>query len=218
MGKKNKEKKGNIYEADRSMTLRVEDFIRVKMFGVHWQSRLKRDLKKVEEKIEKAPELLKGSVFADQTEQLIEGYKAEAEALRKEYKERMAEAEKFQYTKADNALYADYEEAYKNNDLKTLENGIIQWFKAYSWDTTNTTFLSGCVDAIAGLRQAKNSTIVKSVYFDSHGDARATKFTEQRSKNDVLKTLYCYIAEKLIELKLLKAPWVASDVVAIYNK
>jgi hypothetical protein len=215
MGKKsNGKKKGNVYEADRSMTMRVEDFLRVKIYGLHQQSRLKRDLKKVEEKIAKAPEMLANSVFADKIDELIEGYKAEAETLRKEYKTRMAEAEKFKFTKQDDALY----DAYLKNDSAELEKALIEWFKAYKWDTTDTLFLDGCMDAISGLRQAKNSTIVKNVVLDEKGDARAVKFTENRGKNDVLKTLYCYVAEKLIDLKLLKGSWIASDVVAIYKK
>jgi len=214
MGKKNGKKKGNIYEADRAMTLRVEDFLRVKVYGLHWQTRLKRDLGKVQEKIDKAPELLKGSIFAEQLPELIAQYEAEANELRKEYKARMDEAEKFTYTKADNALYDDY----TSGDLEKLKAGIVSWFKAYSWDTTDTVFLDDCLAAISGLRQAKNSTIIKSVVYDEKGDARAVKFTEQRSKNDVLKTLYCFVAEKLIDLKLITAPWICSDVVAVYEK
>lgn len=219
MGKKNGgQKKGNIYEADRSMTYRVEDFLRVKVYGVHWQSRLKRDLSKVEEKIAKAPEMLAGSVFEDQLDELIAGYKAEAEALKKQYKDRMAEAEKFRLTRQDDELYEAYQQAYKNGNIEILEKAVIKWFEAYKWDTTGTQFLDGCLEAISGVRQARNSTIIKSAVKDSKGDYRATKFTELRNKNDVLKTLYCYIAERMIELGMLKAPWIANDVVAIYQK
>lgn len=211
MGKKNKKNKGNIYEADRSMTLRVEDFLRVKIYNLHLQERLKRDLKKVQEKIDKAPEMLAGSIFADQTEALIEGYKREAADLRKQYDEKRAEGEKFKFTKQDDALY----EAYLKGDNQ-LEEALIDWFKAYKWDTTDTEFLAGCMDAIAGLRQATNSTIIKNVKYDSTGAARAVKFTDTRKKNDVLRTLYCYVAEKLIALNLIKGSWIASDVIAIY--
>ena len=215
MGKKNNgQKKGNVYEADRSMSYRVEDFVRVQMFELHWKERMKRDLKKIEQKIEAAPELLKGSVFADNLDELIEGYKAEAEAIRKSYKERMAEAEKFRFTVQDNNLY----DAYLKNDQAELEKAMVDWFKAYKWDTTGTQWLTDCIDATRGLVRAKNRTIIESVVYDSKGDARATKFTQQRSKRDFLMTLYCYIAERMVDLKMIQAPWVAPDVVAIYKK
>lgn len=197
----NKKTKGNLFQADISMAHRVADYIRIKIYNVCWETRYKADVRKIQDKIDKAPELLKGSIFADQLPELIKQYEDELVAAKKKLADKKAENDTFTFSEGDLAVY----NAYKKGEDMT--KALTTWFEAYHMPVENTKLLDDLLDAISGKRQATNRTIVNS---------GAMQFTDIRSKNDVLRTLYCELATKMLEAGTLKPEWLPSDIVAFY--
>lgn len=196
-----KKSKGNLFKADRSMAFRVADYIRVKIYGVVWQTRMKKDIVETEQKKQTALEMLNDTVFHDYAEDVIKKYDVILAEKKAMYQQKLEENEKFNYTVEDLAVYETYK---KGGDM---QQALITWFKAYKFDVTDTQLLDDLLDAISGKRQATNRTIVRS---------GATQFTDIRSKNDVLRTLYSELATKMIEAGTLKPSWLPSDIVEYY--
>lgn len=198
MGKKTK---GNLFVADKTMGARVADYMRIKVYNVVWETRYKRDVQAIQKKIETAPEMLKGSIYEDKLPELIKGYEAELVEAKKKLDAKKAENEKFKFTEGDLAVY----ECYKNGG--DMAKALTKWFEAYHMPVADTKLLDDLLDAISGKRQATNKTIVQS---------GAKQFTDIRSKNDVLRTLYCTLADKMLAAGTLKAEWLPSDIVDFY--
>lgn len=198
---KNKKKKGNLFTADVSMAYRVAEFIRIKVYNVVWTTRLKKEITTLEEKKKNALEMLNDTVFSEYAEDVIKKYDEQLAEKKAYYAKKLEENEKFKYTEEDLAVY----ENYKNG--KDMTKSLIKWFAAYKFEAEDTVLLDDLIDAISGKKQASNRVIVQS---------GATQFTDIRSKNDVLKTLYSELATKMLEAGTLKPSWLPSDIVEFY--
>lgn len=196
-----KKKKGNLFTADVSMAYRVAEYMRVKVYDVCWMTRYKRECQDIQKKIDAAPEMLRGSVFEDQLPELIKGYQNELLEARKKYDKKIEDGKKFKFTQEDLDVYEVYK---KGGDL---QKALTKWFKAYKMDVADTQLLDDLIDAISGKRQASAKVIVQS---------GAMQFTDIRNKNDVIKTLYCELAEKMLAAGTLKPEWLPQDIVDFY--
>lgn len=199
---KNKKKKGNLFTADVAMAYRVAEYIRIKIYGVVWQTRLKKDITTLEEKKKNALDMLNDTVFSEYAEEVIKKYDEQLTEKKAYYAKKLEENEKFKYTAEDLAVYEDY----KNG--KDMTKSLTKWFAAYKMDVVDTILLDDLIDAISGKKQASNRVIVQS---------GAKQFTDIRSKNDVLRTLYSELATKMIEAGTLKPSWLPSDIVEFYT-
>ena len=197
----NKKTKGNLFMADISMAHRVADYIKVKIHDVCWETRYKKQVAEINSKIENAPKMLKGSIFEAELPALIKQYEAELVEAKKKLEEKKQEIQRFKFSEGDLAVYETYK---KGGDMT---KALTTWFAAYHMPVENTKLLDDLLDAISGKRQATNRTIVNS---------GAMQFTDIRSKNDVLRTLYCELATKMLEAGTLKPAWLPSDIVAFY--
>lgn len=195
-------KKVDFFQADKTMSTRVSYFMKVRISDVTRQTRYKKEIKDIEQKIENAPEDLKGSILADRIDELIEELINKKEVIKEEYKKLREEAEKFSFNEADNAFY----KAYKNGNV---EEGLTEWANYYNFNITDTTLLQELKMVVSGVRVATNKTIIKS---------GAKTFTQARSKQDVLKTLYSVLCEKMIEAGTIKPEQLPDDIVNFYSK
>lgn len=195
-------KKIDMFKASKEMSVRVADFMRVRVYGATLQTRYKKEMSEIEEKIEKTPELLKGSIFADKIDEVISGLVLQKEEISAKYKALREEAEKFVFTDADNAFYKEY----KSGNVK---EGLLAWGKAYNLDLADTDFLGVLTVGISGLKNANARTIVTS---------GAKEFTSIRKKGDILKVMYGLLAEKMLAVGTLKPESIPEDVVAYYKK
>lgn len=192
--------KVDFYSADKAMSLRVADFMRVRVYGATLQTRYKRDMADIDKKIEDTPRLLEGSIFANKIDEVIAELVAKKDEIKEKYDELRANAEKFVFTDADNEFYKNY----KNGNIT---NGIIAWGKCYNIDFTNTVQLKQLEEAISGKKNANARTIITS---------GATQFTSARNKGDILKVMYGVLAEDMLKAGTLKPEALEADVVDFY--
>lgn len=195
-------KKVNMFNASKEMSERVAQYMRVKVYGAILTTRYKKEVGEWDEKIEKAPKLLEGSIFAKNLPEILEEYKAKRQEIVDKYEVLREEAEKFTLCKADGDFYKLYREG-------KHEEALIAWGKAWGLELEGTDFLGVLKYGIAGVKQGSARTIVTS---------GATEFTSLRNKGDVLKTMYALIAEKMLAVGTLKPEQLPEDVVAYYEK
>ena len=195
-------KKINMFEASKEMSTRVAEFMKVRVYGATIQTRYKRDIGEIDEKIAKTPELLKGSIFEEKTDEIIAELEIQRETISAQYQELREKADKFEFTQADNDFYKEY----KNGNV---EAGLIAWCKAYNLTIDGTDFMQTLANAISGVKNANAKTIITS---------GAKKFTSIRNKGDILKVLYGTIAEKMLAVGTLKPEQLDDDVVEYYKK
>lgn len=193
-------KKVNLFDANKTMSERVSAFMRVKVWGITLKARLEKALRDGEARIE-AFESLAKDTGKDYTE-VIEDAKQVVEDAKAKYKAAVKDAEKFEFTKADNDFY----KAYKDGKL---EAGIIAWFKKYGLEVDgDTNLVQTEVEALKGARKLGGRAIVR---------ANAEKFTDDtRTKNDILTVFYGKLAEAMLEAGTLKAEQIPEDVREFY--
>ena len=195
-------KKVDMFKASKEMSTRVADFMRVQVYNATLQTRYKRDMKAMDEKIEKTPDILKGSIFADDLDNIIAGLVAEKEEIAEKYQKLREEAEKFEFTKADNEFYKEY----KNGNVKA---GLIAWGKEYGLELEDTDFLGVLAYGISGVKTGNARTIIKS---------EGKEFTQTRNKGDILKVMYGLLSEKMLMVGTLKPETIPEDVRHYYDK
>lgn len=190
-------KKVNMFSASKAMSERVADFMSKTVWGGVLKTRLQTEVDAISVKMENV-ENLRGSILDIDggVDKMIEDYKAQLAALKKKYEEQVEAEAKFALTEDDLAFYAEYK---KGN----LEKAVIDWASAYDLDVKGTAFLTEVVDAISGRKAASFKKIVKS---------EGRQFTTERTKNDVIKTLYGTFADKMIEVGTLKPAQIPADV------
>lgn len=195
-------KKINMFEASKEMSARVAEFMKVRVYGATIQTRYKRDMGAIDEKIAKTPELLKGSIFEEKTDEIIAELEAQRAEIADKYNELREKADKFVFTQADNDFYKEYKSG-------NVVAGLIAWGKVYNLTIDGTDFMQTLCDAISGVKNANAKTIITS---------GATKFTAIRNKGDILKVLYGTMAEKMLAVGTLKPEQLEDDVVEYYKK
>jgi len=195
-------KKVDMYRANKEMTERIAQYMRVKVTGATLQTRYKREIGEWQAKIDNAPKMLEGSVLADRLPEILDEYAAKIEEIKAKYDKLREEAEKFTLCSADGDFYKLYKQG-------KIEEGLIAWGKAWGLELEGTDFLGVLKYAVAGLKQASARTIITS---------GATEFTQLRNKGDVLKTIYALFAEKCVAIGFLQAEKLEDDVVSYYKK
>lgn len=193
-------KKVNLFNASKAMSERVGAFMRVKVWGITLKARLEKALKDGEVRLETFESLAKDT-GKDYTE-VIEDIKQVVENAKAEYKKATEEAEKFEYTKSDLALY----KAYKDGQL---EKGIIEWFAEYGLEVDGqTNIVMTEIEALKGARKLGGRAVVR---------ANAEKFTDDiRAKGDILTVFYGKLAEAMMDAGTLKPEAIPEDVRAFY--
>ena len=201
-------KKVDFFAADKNMSKRVAEFMRVKVWNVTLKTRLKKEIADLEHQLEIADELYGSAldrIDEETGENFIEVFKARkieaSEQKQKELTEALKEEGTFAYTDIDKAFY----KAYKNDGSKSA---IIGWFKTYGLDVEGTNVLKDLEDTIAGKKRSTARTIVRS---------NATQFVDdKRTKTDVLGLFYGRLSEMMLEAGTLKAESIPADVREFY--
>ena len=200
------QKKVNMFTADKEFASRVNEFMHTQVWSAVIRKRLQMAKEKYAQKLENL-ENLKGSII---TPEQIEALKVEfASELTKTEEDLQALADKertFEYTKADNEFYKEYKKAESTEGIKSA---VQSFCESYNLKIANTDFLEELTIIISGEKGASASTIIRS---------GATKFTQARSKGDVLKVLYGRLAEKMLEAGTLKPQSIPEDIREAYAK
>lgn len=194
-------KKVNMFDATRELSARVAEYMKVAVYNAVLKTRYKAEIEACDEKIENAPRLLAGSIMEEQLPTLLEGYKAEREAIVEKYEKLRADADRFTLLDCDKEFY----KTYKTGNVK---DAIITWGKVWGLDLTDTDFYGVIAVSVMGVRRANAKTIITS---------GATVFTADRTRTDVLGTMYAIFAEKMLAVGTLKPEQLPEDVVAYYK-
>ena len=195
-------KKVDFFKADKAMSERVAQFMRVKVWNVTLKARLEKAIKDGESRIETL-EGLKSETGKDYTEAIAD-IQALVDKAREDYKKALEEGEKFEYTENDKTFY----KRYADSDTDTTE-AIIKWFGKYNLEVDGeTNIVLDIADAISGARRLGGRQIVRE---------NAEKFTDDvRTKTDVLTLFYGRLAESMMKAGTLKAEAIPEDVRAFY--
>ena len=202
-------RKANLFSAEKRMAERVENF----MYCNVWKSVINTRYKVESDKIQ-AKLLFQFDAFTkasiDEREPIQEAINAlqkELATLADKKKSQLERETTFDWTLNDNNFYGMYKAA--ENTLE-VRKAIRQWFAAYALvDIEGTTLENDILESIKGEKAANGRTIIKS---------GATKFTQKRSKSDVLNVFYGKLAEHMLAAGTLKAQEIPEDVKKHYAK
>jgi hypothetical protein len=194
--------KVDFFKADKEMSERVAQFMRVKVWNVTLKARLKKTISDCELKISNLEELAP-STGKDYTEDIaiMNGLIEQAKA---DYDKAVKESEKFELTENDKTFY----KLYADSDKDTIQ-AIIHWFSKYNLEVDeDTNIVLDIFSVISGGRRLTDRQIVRS---------NAEKFTDDvRTKNDVLTLFYGRLAESMMQAGTLKASEIPEDVREYY--
>ena len=197
-------KKVDLFKASEAMSERVSDYMNKKVWGIVLKTRYQFDLAKAEKRQEfwvSENDRLKKKTGENKYVQEIEDIKAEIVELQTKYEDQRQKEATFAYTDADKTFYKLYEKA---EDKESVLKAVRQWFAPYKLvDIEGSTLEESIYDAITGDRRASARTIINS---------GATKFTQKRSKNDVLGLFYSRLSELMLEAGTLKPSEIPEDV------
>lgn len=201
------QKKVDMFTADKAFSDRVVEFMHTQVWNVVVRSRLQKAREEYAQKLENL-ENLKGSIITDeQIEALKTKYAAELQAAEEEL-DALAEKEMtFSHSEQDKTFYKEYKEA--GEDTDEIKKAIQKFCESYRLQIANTDFLEELTFCVSGVKKAGASTVIKS---------GAKKFTQTRSKSDVLCVLYGRLAEKMVEAGTLKAEKIPADVRDAYTQ
>lgn len=198
--------KVNWFEADKTMSARVAEFIRCKGEFITLKAQRKAEIDGLQARLARyndpdrviVEDAAKRAAYIASVEKELEDVKATYAAL-------IAENATFEYTAGDKALYA----AYKSGDL---ENGIVNWVKAYAKDG-KTLDISGTVDLDEVMNDLGGR---RAVTARKHVNSGGTVFLGERTRDDVLKTFYGSMAERMIKAGTLKPHQFPEEIRAKY--
>ena len=197
-------KKVDLFKASKAMSERVSDYMNKKVWGIVLKTRYQFDLAKAEKRQEfwvSENDRLKKETGENKYVQEIEDIQAEIVELQTKYEDQRQKEATFAYTDADKTFYKLYEKA---EDKESVLKAVRQWFAPYKLvDIEGSTLEESIYDAITGNRHASARTIINS---------GATKFTQKRSKNDVLGLFYGRLSELMLEAGTLKPSEIPEDV------
>ncbi len=196
-------KKINLFNAEKRMSERVENFMYCNVWKTVINTRYKVESDKIQAKL-----LFQFDAFAKATNNERDSIQEKINVLQKELttladkkKEQLERETTFEYTQNDNNFYIMYKAA--ENTLE-VRKAIRQWFAAYALvEIDGTTLENDILEAIKGEKAANGRTIIKS---------GATQFTQKRSKSDVLKVFYGKLSEHMLAAGTLKAQEIPEDV------
>lgn len=197
-------KKVDLFKASKAMSERVSDYMNKKVWGIVLKTRYQIELGKAENRKDfwvSENDRIKAETGENKYVQEIENVKAEIISLQAKYDDQRQKEATFTYTDADKTFYKLYEKA---EDKEAVLKAIRQWFAPYKLvDIEGSTLEESIFDAITGDRRASARTIINS---------GATKFTQKRSKNDVLGLFYGRLSELMLEAGTLKPSEIPEDV------
>lgn len=198
-------KKTDFFQADRELSTRVAEFMRVNVWGITLRVRFKKEEEKILASLSALDnvEAEGGSRLFDESEAdaIRERLEKKLADLRKKYEKQAEEEARFKFTDADKALF----KAYKAD---SLTSGIEEFFSNYGLNVSEDyALLADFNKALAGRRKASARTIV-----NSDGE----QWTQARSRNDILNTFYAILSEKLLQAGTLKVTEIPEDVRDFY--
>lgn len=203
-------KKANLFNAEKRMSERVENF----MYCIIWKEvinkRYKIERDKLEAKITFQFDLFAKAQTNEERELAqnnINALQEELATLMNKKKDQIEREATFTWTQNDNNLYNMYMIA---EDTLGIRKAIRQWFAAYALvNIEGTTLENDILDSIKGKVSASGRNIIKS---------GGTQFTQKRKKNDILKTFYGKLAEHMLNAGTLKAQEIPDDIKNAYAK
>lgn len=186
-----------MFTAKKTLSTRVADFMTKTVWNGVLKTRLKAEADAIRVKMANV-ENLRGSIMDtdNRVDIMLGQYTQELADLEKKYAQQIEEEARFTYTEDDNAFF----QAYKKGDI---QGAVLAWAGSYDLDLNGTDFLGEVVDAVSGRKAASFRKIVKS---------EGREFTTNRTKQDVLKTLYGTFADKMIAAGTLKPAQIPEDV------
>lgn len=191
--------KVDLFAADKAMSTRVADFMRIKVWNITLKARLEKAKADAEIRLENC-EALKGQTTKDPAmyDAMIEDIIAIRDKAQADYDAAVKDGEKFAYTEQDKALY----KAYK--DGKTVD-GLVEWFGFYGLEVdAETGLVQTLVNAFGGSKALSGRGVVRS---------NAEQFTKDlRGRDDILKVFYGKLAEAMMKAGTLKPEAIPEDV------
>lgn len=196
-------RKANLFNAEKRMSERVENFMYCNVWKAVINDRYKAESENIKAKLS-----FQFDAFAKATNNERDSIQEKINVLQKELttlvdkkKDQLERETTFEYTQNDNNFYIMYKAA--ENTLE-VRKAIRQWFAAYALvEIDGTTLENDILEAIKGEKAANGRTIIKS---------GATQFTQKRSKSDVLKVFYGKLSEHMLAAGTLKAQEIPEDV------
>ena len=192
-------KKVNYFDADRTMSLRVAEFMRCHVWKTEIRLRYAESIKKAEEALELIDNL-KGSIHESQIGQMKTEQLAKIASLTKERDALIAEEATFELSFNDK----QFKKAVKA-DSTFAENAIINWFKAYHLDVSDTALVDEILSATG--EKISNRTLV-----NSRGKV-ATAFND----GNCLKMLYAKAYEHMVNAGTIKPVQIPSLMMDKYD-
>lgn len=200
----NYSKKVDLYQANKTMSVRVADYMNKKVWGIALKTRYRQTIDQLTQSIE-AQEKLRGSIFGDECDTLITTMTAQIEQTKKKLAEELEKDATFTWDDNDKKFYKAYEKA---TTQAQVYRAVQCWFEAYGLFTDDANFIHDLMATFAGSKKASNKTIIRS---------EATQFTEdKRSKGDVLALFYGRLAEIMLEKGTLKPAAIPEDIREFY--
>lgn len=201
-------RKVDFFAASKDFSARVNEYMTATVWAAIINARYNAAIEKLNTRIENA-ESLRGSILDvdGHVDTLIASYNQEKVDLGKKHEDDLEKQGRFALNESEKDFYVDYKNA--KDDLGKISQAIVDFCAVYKLDVKGTDLLNDLVYAVSGRKAASGSKIIKS---------GATTFTTARSKNDVLRTLYGVLTEKMIQAGTLKIMDIPSDVRAMYDK
>lgn len=141
-------KKIDLSKADRTMSARVENYVKARILRKAIQKDYADKIKAIDNSIENLKKL-EGSILEDSIKPQTEMYLEQRVTLVNARDEQIAKECTFEFTENDKK----FKKALKGvdcNNTELVSNAVVEWFKAYSLDVVDTYFLSDIVSAIGG--------------------------------------------------------------------
>ena len=192
-------KRINYFDADRTMSIRVSEFMRCYV----WKTEIKLRYQSQIEEAEKALELidnLRGSIHESAVPAMKDAQILKISALKEERDKLIAEEATFALTEADK----EFKRRIRKNPV-CAESAIIDWFKEYNLDVEDTALVDEILSATG--EKISNRQIVAS-----RGKV-ATVFNE----TNCLKMLYAKAYEHMVNAGTIKPTQIPSLMMDKYS-
>lgn len=198
-------KKTDLFQADRAMSERVAEFMRIRVWGITLKARCKKEIDDIKSGIT-GLEKLKGSALWENTKDEIVALYDQIDTLKENLDKQVEEEATFKYTETDNTFYNSYKKAEDNSGV---EKAISEWFRHYNLEVTGENdIVASIMVAISGKKKASASVVINS---------QAKCFVEEkRTKGDVMSLFYGTLAERMLEVGTLKPTAIQEDVREMY--
>lgn len=196
----------DLFSADRALSENVTLYMYTRVWAITARKRHQLEV----ESLENLLSIATGNIRDAQTEEgraaardRARDYVAQINAANEEYATVWESRPKYTVDARDKALYKAWIAA--NNDTDRV-TALQNWFGHYHLEV-DADFCSPFLYNMGGMRGATDSKIVRS---------GAEVWTDNRTQNDILKTFYSTLCEKMLRVGTIKPTAVPEDIAAAY--